>query len=122
MTVAQSKVGVSGPALIEYSSVTGESEPVEKRADDYLYAGGRQMGGAIEVEMVKAVSQSYLTSLWNQEAFCKEKAEQLDQITSDVETTPTGVSVSEHAEEEEHSTVPLPDEASLAPEEHTVQP
>ncbi len=49
-------------------------------------------------------------------------SKQLDQITSDVETTPTGVSVSEHAEEEEHSTVPLPDEASLAPEEHTVQP
>jgi Cu+-exporting ATPase len=73
---------VSGPALIDYSFVTGESEPVEKRIDDYLYAGGRQLGGAIEVEMVKAVSQSYLTSLWNQEAFRKEKHLLLDQITN----------------------------------------
>jgi Cu+-exporting ATPase len=73
---------ISGPALIDYSFVTGESEPVEKKADDYLYAGGRQMGGAIEVEMVKAVSQSYLTSLWNQDAFRKEKSEQLNQITN----------------------------------------
>jgi Cu+-exporting ATPase len=73
---------ISGPALIDYSFVTGESEPVEKKTDDYLYAGGRQMGGAIEVEMVKAVSQSYLTSLWNQEAFRKEKHLLLDQITN----------------------------------------
>jgi Cu+-exporting ATPase len=73
---------ISGPALIDYSFVTGESEPVEKKVDDYLYAGGRQMGGAIEVEMVKAVSQSYLTSLWNQDAFRKEKGELLNQITN----------------------------------------
>jgi Cu+-exporting ATPase len=73
---------ISGPALIDYSFVTGESEPVEKKRDDYLYAGGRQMGGAIEVEMVKAVSQSYLTSLWNQDAFRKEKGELLNQITN----------------------------------------
>jgi cation transport ATPase len=46
-----------GPALIDYSFVTGESEPVEKKAGDNLYAGGRQIGGAIEVETVKAVSQ-----------------------------------------------------------------
>ncbi len=70
---ADSKL-VEGAALIDYSFVTGESEPVEKDAGNYLYAGGRQMGGAIEVEMVKAVSQSYLTSLWNQEAFRKDKA------------------------------------------------
>jgi Cu+-exporting ATPase len=73
---------INGPALIDYSFVTGESEPVEKKADDYLYAGGRQLGGAIEVAMVKAVSQSYLTSLWNQEAFRKEKHLLLDQITN----------------------------------------
>jgi len=69
---ADSKL-VSGAALIDYSFVTGESEPIAKHAGDYLYAGGRQIGGAIEVEMVKAVSQGYLTSLWNQEAFRKDK-------------------------------------------------
>ena len=73
---------ISGPALIDYSFVTGESEPVEKRPEDYLYAGGRQMGGAIEVEMAKAVSQSYLTSLWNQDAFVKGKREALNALTN----------------------------------------
>lgn len=62
----------SESALIDYSFVTGESLPVRKREGDWLYAGGRQKGGAVEVETVKPVSQSYLTSLWNQEAFARD--------------------------------------------------
>jgi len=73
---------VRGPALIDYSFVTGEFEPVEKKPGDYLYAGGRQMGGVIEIETVKAVSQSYLTSLWNQELFRKEKRAALNTLTN----------------------------------------
>ena len=75
---------VSGPACIDYSFVTGEAEPVKKAAGDYLYAGGRQMGGAIEVETVKAVSQSHLTSLWNHEAFQKERETSLNTLTNGV--------------------------------------
>ena len=73
---------VSGPACIDYSFVTGEAEPVAKAAGDYLYAGGRQIGGAIEVETVKAVSQSHLTSLWNHEAFQKERESSLNTLTN----------------------------------------
>src|SRR5262249_55168756 len=62
---------VAGSALVDYSFVTGESEPVAKAAGQHLYAGGRQVGAAIEVEALKAVSEGYLTSLWNQEAFRK---------------------------------------------------
>ena len=73
---------VSGPACIDYSFVTGEAEPVTKAAGDYLYAGGRQIGGVIEVETVKAVSQSHLTSLWNHEAFQKERDGNLNTLTN----------------------------------------
>ncbi|KAF0176687.1 MAG: Cu2+-exporting ATPase [Limisphaerales bacterium] len=73
---------LSGPALIDYSFVTGESEPLAKQPGDYLYAGGRQMGGAIEVETVKPVSQSYLTSLWNQDAFRKDRTESFNALTN----------------------------------------
>jgi Cu+-exporting ATPase len=72
---------VSGAAIIDYSFVTGESEPVEKKAGDHIYAGGRQTGGAIEIETVKAVSQSYLTSLWNQPIFRKEKGTAFETLT-----------------------------------------
>jgi Cu+-exporting ATPase len=68
--------------MIDYSFVTGESEPVCRNEGDYLYAGGQQSGGAIEVEMVKGVSQSYLTSLWNHEAFQKDHDNSLETLTN----------------------------------------
>lgn len=64
-----------GKANIDYSFVSGESLPVEKQIGEILYAGGRQTGGAIEMEVVKEVSQSYLTQLWNNEAFTRENEE-----------------------------------------------
>ncbi|MBW7468441.1 Cu+-exporting ATPase [Pontibacter aydingkolensis] len=62
-----------GTAMIDYSFVTGESEPEEKVAGEIIYAGGRQVGESIEVEVVKEVSQGYLTQLWNDSAFSKEE-------------------------------------------------
>lgn len=71
---------ISGPALIDYSFVTGESDPVTRREGEPLFAGGRQMGGSLEVEMTRPVNQSYLTSLWNQAAFQKDNAGALDTL------------------------------------------
>jgi Cu+-exporting ATPase len=56
-----------GKGNIDYSFVTGESLPVAKQEDDAVFAGGRQVGSSIEVEVIKDVEQSYLTQLWNQE-------------------------------------------------------
>ncbi|MCE3281612.1 MAG: copper-translocating P-type ATPase [Chitinophagaceae bacterium] len=56
-----------GNALIDYSFVTGESLPVEKAMGEIVYAGGKQVNGAIEILVIKEVSQSYLTRLWNKE-------------------------------------------------------
>lgn len=58
---------VSGTALIDYSFVTGESTTIRKNAGEFIYAGGRQTGGAITVKVEKTVKQSHLTQLWNQE-------------------------------------------------------
>jgi Cu+-exporting ATPase len=60
-----------GKAMIDYSFVTGESEPEAKMPGALLYAGGKQLGEAIELEVVRDVSQSYLTQLWNNDAFRK---------------------------------------------------
>ena len=56
----------NGTASIDYSFVTGESMPVAKHAGDFVFAGGRQIGSAIELIIEKEVQQSYLTQLWNQ--------------------------------------------------------
>jgi Cu+-exporting ATPase len=62
---------IKGSALIDYSFVTGESMPVEKKSGDMLYAGGKHVGSQIEIEIIKEVSQSYLTQLWNDDTFSK---------------------------------------------------
>ncbi|TDQ11322.1 heavy metal translocating P-type ATPase [Pedobacter metabolipauper] len=64
---------LKGEAEIDFSFVTGESQPVKKTYGEIVYAGGRQLSGAIELEVVKPVSQSYLTRLWNNEAFFSQK-------------------------------------------------
>ncbi|WP_028296933.1 heavy metal translocating P-type ATPase [Olivibacter sitiensis] len=64
---------LQGEASIDFSFVTGESQPVSKTLGEIVYAGGKQMGQAIEVEVVKSVSQSYLTRLWNDEQYQNEQ-------------------------------------------------
>ena len=73
---------VSGEACLDYSFVSGESDPVVSPAAGHLYAGGRQVGGAIEVETLKPVAQSYLATLWDNEAFRKPRNYDLDSLTN----------------------------------------
>jgi len=62
---------IKGKGNIDYAFVTGESIPVPKQKDDFIYAGGRQIGSSIELEVVNEVEQSYLTLLWNQKDKCQ---------------------------------------------------
>jgi Cu+-exporting ATPase len=62
---------LSEQAFIDYSFVTGEAKPVRTEAGHLLYAGGRLVGKPVEMAIEKATSQSYLTSLWNHQAFTK---------------------------------------------------
>lgn len=58
---------ISGDARIDYSFVTGESKPEQIGVGKVVYAGGRQTGGILELEVVREVEQSHLTQLWNKE-------------------------------------------------------
>ncbi len=58
-------------AYIDYSFVIGESAPILKKKHDLIYAGGQNTGQSIRLEVVKEVTQSYLTALWNNEIFTK---------------------------------------------------
>ncbi len=53
-------------ANIDYSFVTGEAVPVHVLQGNRVYAGGRNSGSFIDIQLVKKVSQSYLTQLWNE--------------------------------------------------------
>ena len=71
-------------AHIDYSFVTGESEPVQKISGDKVFAGGRQCNGAIEIETLKSVSQSYLTQLWSNSVFQKDKSTSFQTLTDSI--------------------------------------
>jgi len=58
---------------IDYSFVSGENTPVLKRKGELIYAGGKQSGAAIELEVVTPASGSYITQLWNNEIFHNRK-------------------------------------------------
>jgi len=67
---------MKGTARIDYSFVSGENTPVEKQKGELIYAGGKQTGSAIELEIIKEASQSYITRLWNNEVFNSRKNEE----------------------------------------------
>ena len=60
---------ISGNAKVDYSFVSGENTPVQKVIGETIFAGGKQMGSAIQLEIVKDMSQSYITQLWNNDVF-----------------------------------------------------
>ncbi len=75
---------IKGTAEIDYSFVTGESDPVLKESGEKLFAGGKQLSGVLEVEVLKSVSQSYLTQLWGNSVFSKDKASQFQTLTDSI--------------------------------------
>ncbi|MFA6457589.1 MAG: heavy metal translocating P-type ATPase metal-binding domain-containing protein, partial [Bacteroidota bacterium] len=75
---------LQGNAAIDYSFVTGEATPVEKVLGEIIYAGGKQVGGVIELEVTKEVSQSYLTQLWNNFNHSLREQGQLSELSNSV--------------------------------------
>ncbi len=75
---------ISDKAAMDYSFVTGEAVPIEKKSGDKIFAGGKQLGKAIEMEVLFSVSQSYLTQLWSNDVFQKKVAIKHKTITDEI--------------------------------------
>ncbi|NER14851.1 HAD-IC family P-type ATPase [Leptobacterium flavescens] len=75
---------INGNALVDYSFVTGESNPVQKSSGEKLFAGGKQLSGVIEMEALKSVEQSYLTQLWSNDVFSKDKTSRFQTLTDSI--------------------------------------
>ena len=75
---------INGEGLLDYSFVTGESKPIEKKSGDKIFAGGKQIGGVLEIEAIKSVSQSYLTQLWSNDVFKQDKEANFKNITDQI--------------------------------------
>ncbi len=75
---------LSPEAWIDYSFVTGESRLVKKQKGEILFAGGRIKGQAVELQVIKEVSQSYLTRMWNRNLFREQKKSRLAGLSDTV--------------------------------------
>ncbi|MGB5242522.1 MAG: heavy metal translocating P-type ATPase metal-binding domain-containing protein [Lutimonas sp.] len=75
---------INGNGHIDYSFVTGESDPVQKNSGDKLFAGGKQTNGAIEIEALETVVQSYLTQLWSNDIFQDQHTKSIKNITDSI--------------------------------------
>jgi len=69
---------LKGSARIDYSFVTGESEPIKIGEGEMVYAGGKQIGEQITIQIINPVAGSYLTSLWNHYSFSRNKEDRND--------------------------------------------
>lgn len=74
----------SGRARVDYSFVTGESDLVDKQVGEVVFAGGRHYGQSIEVAVSKAVDESYLTQLWNDEAFSEGRKSKTTKLVDNI--------------------------------------
>jgi len=75
---------INGNAQIDYSFVTGEAAPVSKKSGDKIFAGGKQLSGILEIEVLASVSQSYLTQLWSNDVFAKDKSSSFKTLTDKI--------------------------------------
>jgi Cu+-exporting ATPase len=75
---------ISENAEIDYSFVTGEAIPITKKSGDKVFAGGKQIGKVIEMEVLHSVSQSYLTQLWSNDVFQKNVDQKHKTITDKI--------------------------------------
>lgn len=67
----------SEQAAIDYSFITGETEPVSVVKGTKVFAGGKIIGCNAEFLIAKKVEHSYLTQLWENEAFAKREEEKV---------------------------------------------
>ena len=75
---------ISEQAEIDYSFVTGEAIAINKKSGDKVFAGGKQIGKVIEMEVLHSVSQSYLTQLWSNDVFQKNVEQKHKTITDSI--------------------------------------
>ncbi|MFD2907721.1 heavy metal translocating P-type ATPase metal-binding domain-containing protein [Flavobacterium ardleyense] len=75
---------ISENGSVDYSFVTGEAVAIEKKSGDKVFAGGKQIGKVIEIEVLFSVSQSYLTQLWSNDVFQKRVEQQHKTVTDKI--------------------------------------
>lgn len=75
---------IKGDASVDYSFVTGESDILKKKQGEKLFAGGKNIGANIQIQLLKKVDQSYLTKLWDEDSFRIDKESKTQTLISQI--------------------------------------
>lgn len=75
---------IKGKAKIDNSFITGESRLIDKSVGDKIFAGAKQVGSLLEVEVIEEVNQSYLSKLWQKDIFNETSFTGIDSLTNKV--------------------------------------
>jgi len=75
---------LKGEAAVDYSFVTGESDLIKKKEGEKLFAGGKNIGSNIQIQLLKKVDQSYLTKLWDEDSFSIDKEARTQTLISQI--------------------------------------
>lgn len=80
-------------ALIDYSFVSGEADPLKLQKGSKIFAGGRIVGRSVNMLVDKPADAGYLTQLWNDAAFTEKNKEQRVQNFADRISAPFTLAV-----------------------------
>lgn len=75
---------MQGKAHLDYSFVTGEADLIDKQKGDKIFAGAKHTGSTIQVQAIKKVNQSYLTSLWDEHNYISENRAMSHKLIADI--------------------------------------
>jgi Cu+-exporting ATPase len=75
---------MEGQARLDYSFVTGEADLIRVDTGEKVFAGGKQNGASLVIDVKKRIDQSYLTELWNSDAFQKLEESQVSTIINGI--------------------------------------
>jgi Cu+-exporting ATPase len=60
-------------AWIDYAFATGENTPVQKMAGEIIFGGGKNCGGAFEMEIIRSFDKSKMAEIWKMAGNIKEE-------------------------------------------------
>lgn len=72
---------ISNDCTIDYSFVTGESQPIHKKKGDFIYAGGKVVGSKSIVKAEKETDRSHITQMWNESSTKTEEKDSTDKVS-----------------------------------------
>lgn len=69
---------ISEKTYVDYSFITGEETAIEKKKGDSIYGGAILKGGAVVLNTLKSLNNSYISKLWSEDSYSKRSKSKIE--------------------------------------------